>query len=114
MAKRYIGDAIIEIKYTGYIWGDDTYEGRIIVDVHVWKFFHLNAPRAGFAFAYDSPEAYDKMAESAVSFGSYYTSDNRGDDPPEWVPTPEIADAISHATCWALHDNGTYIVRRRD
>lgn len=113
MAKRYIGDAVIDIEYTGYIWGDDMYAGSITADGHVWKFSNLNAPRAGFVFAYDSPDAYDKMVESAVSFGSYYTSDNRGDDLPDWAPPPEVADAISTVTSCALHDDGKYDVRRR-
>ena len=113
MAKRYIGDAVIEIEYTGYVWGDDTYSGSISAGGHVWRFTKLNAPRAGFSFAYDSPLAYDKMAQSAAAFGSYYTSDNRGDDLPEWAPTPETADAISSATCFTLRDDGEFEVRRR-
>ena len=112
MAMRYIGNAVITIKYTGCICGKDTYTGTISADGNVWHFDTLHAPAAGFCFAYDSPKAYDKMAESAVSFGSYYTTDNRGDELPDWAPPPDVADAISSATCWALRDNGTYKVRR--
>ena len=33
MAQRYIGEAVIEIEYTGYVWGDDTYAGTISAGV---------------------------------------------------------------------------------
>ncbi len=113
MAKRYIGDAIIEIKYVGYINRRDDYTGKIKVKNITWKFDSLYAPAAGFNFAYDSPQAYDKMAQAAVSFGSYYTTHNRGDDLPDWAPPPEIADTISEATSWAVHDDGSYEILRK-
>ena len=54
------------------------------------------------------------MAQSAASFGSYYTTMNRGEeDELESYPSGEIADAIDEAVSIVLHDNGTYEVRRR-
>lgn len=108
MAKRYIGDAVVTIVY--HDSGD--YRGTVRAGDHSWHFEDLHAPRMGFSFAYDSPEAYDEMARSAVSFGSYYTTHNRGDDTPEWAPPPEVADAIDEAVGWAQDDQGTYEVRR--
>ena len=108
MAKRYIGDAVVTIEY-----GDDgAYHGNVRFGQYVWKFGDLHAPRMGFRFAYDSPEAYDEMAQNAVSFGSYYTTHNRGDDVPDWAPPPEVADAIEEAVGYAQRDDGTYEVKR--
>lgn len=111
MAIRYIGDATVRIKYRDR--GD--YTGTISAGGHTWHFDELHAPRVGFGpgIAYDSSEAYDEMAGSAVTFGSYYTTYDRGDDVPEWAPEPEVADAIDEATSWAMDDQGTYDVRRR-
>lgn len=108
MAKRYIGDATVTIKYDDA--GD--YRGTVSAHGHHWRFSNLHPPRAGFDFAYDSPAAYDKMAASAVGFGGYYTTHNRGDDLPDWAPSAETADAISDATGWAMDDRGDYDVRR--
>lgn len=117
MATRYIGDAKITITYRDR--GD--YAGTACVPVgrshkekRCWRFDGLRAPAVGFGpgIAYDSPEAYDEMAESAVSFGSYYTTHNRGDDVPDWAPAPEVADAISDATSLAMYGGGGSRVRR--
>lgn len=113
MAMRYIGDAVIEIYYDDAL---DEYHGTISVPSKnaKWRFDGLRAPRIGFNFASDSSEAYDRMAVSAVAFGSYYTTHNRGDDVPEWAPAPEIADAIEEAVSWASDEKGQgkYEVRR--
>jgi hypothetical protein len=88
MAIRYIGDLKIEIKYhdAGY------YFGKIhTISGYVWKFSNL---KAKLPYAYDSPQAYDRMAKEAVGFASYYTSLNR-EDAPAWAPSPEVADAIN-------------------
>lgn len=106
--KRYIGDAVIDIAY--HDAGD--YRGTVTAGGHTWSFDRLMAPAAGMGVAYDSPEAYDKMAASAVGFGSYYTTGNRGDDTPDWAPSAAVADAISEATAWAQDDKGQYDVRR--
>jgi len=76
----------------------------------VWHFSDLGVP-GGYKAA-DSPDAYDAAASSAVGFGSYYTTHNRGDDTPEWAPDPETADAIEEATSVAMDDQGRYLVRR--
>ena len=111
MAKRYIGDAVVTITY--HDAGD--YRGTVTA-AHgfTWRFRDLHAPATGLGagVAYDSPEAYDKMASSAVGFASYYTTYNRGDDVPDWAPPAEIADAIEEATVWAMDDRGEYEVRR--
>jgi hypothetical protein len=53
------------------------------------------------------------MAQSAASFGSYYTTGNRGSDVPGWAPSAEVADAIDYATSVALREDGSYEVSRR-
>ncbi len=110
MAKRYIGDAVITIHY------DDRhqdYRGSIAAGGKTWRFTDLHGPRAGFSHSVDSPLAYDKMAASAVGFGSYYSSHNRGDDLPDWAPSAATADAIDEATAYEQNDRGEYRVRRR-
>jgi hypothetical protein len=112
MAKRYIGEAVVNILYRDK--GD--YAGTVSVGRGVsWRFEGLKAAPRGFksGVAYDSPEAYDVMAASAVSFASYFTSHNRGSDVDESYPPAEVADAISEASSWAMDDKGTYHVRRR-
>jgi hypothetical protein len=112
MPKRFIGDAVVEIRYIGHIAGRDEYVGNVRAGCCVWKFDSLYAPSAGFSFGYDSPQAYDHMAEAAISFGAYYTSRNRGDDVPSWAPPPELADIIDEATLHALCETGDYRVSR--
>lgn len=111
MATRYIGSAVVRIQY--HDSGD--YRGTVRADGHTWAFRDLHAPRMGGAantHGYDSSEAYDEQAASAVAFGSYYTTHNRGDDCPAWAPSPETADAIDGAVSWAQNDSGEYAVRR--
>lgn len=113
MAKRYIGDAVVRIQYND----DHTYSGRVSVGGRVWPFRDLKPPQIrtqgdGFGRGYDAPDAYDEMAASAVAFGSYYTTHNRGDDTPDWAPAPEVADAIDAAVSCVLDDQGRYAVRR--
>lgn len=121
MAVRYIGAARVEIKYNDR---NDSYEGKVTVPKghgpagYTWHFDELRAPAAGLYGARrqrvsaDSPPAYDQMAASAVSFGSYYTTHNRGADTPDWAPEPEVADAIDDATSYTTDDQGNYEVRR--
>lgn len=110
MATRYIGDAVVRIAYRDR--GD--YAGSICAGKKCWRFSELNPAPAGFgsSAAYDSPEAYDSMAASAASFGSYFTTHNRGRDTPDWAPSAEAADAIDEATSWAMDPGGSYEVRR--
>lgn len=110
MAKRYIGEAVVRIQY--HDAGD--YRGTVSANGHVWRFAELRAPACGFGpgIGYDSSTAYDEMAASAVSFGAYYTTHNRGDDLPDWAPPAEVADAIDAATSCEMDDQGNYTVRR--
>jgi hypothetical protein len=119
MAKRYIGDARIRIEWSDV---DNAYKGAITVDepqpdgvvrTYVWLFDDLKDSLHGQATqACDSPETYDRMASSAVGFGTYYISTNRGEDAPQWAPTPETADAIERATSYSFN-GGKYNVRRK-
>ena len=110
MAKRYIGDAVVTITF--HDSGD--YRGTVSANGKTWRFSDLHAPAVGHGagIAYDSSEAYDSMAASAVAFGSYYSTGNRGDDCPDWAPPADVADAITDAACWAQDDQGSYLVRR--
>jgi hypothetical protein len=119
MAKRYIGNAVITIEYVGETPdGRGNYAGTVRVGKHTWRFDELHSgvggvsSGRGYGYPADSPEAYDEMAQSAVSFASYYTTHNRGDDAPEWAPPPEVADAIDEAVSIVLRGDGTYEVRR--
>lgn len=109
MAKRYIGDAVVTITY--HDAGD--YRGTVSAGGHSWRFSDLHAPKMGHGggIAYDSPEAYDSMAASAVTFGSYYTGRGRGDTP-EWAPPSEVAEAIEEAVGGWQDDRGRHAVAR--
>jgi|SRR5580692_7469902 hypothetical protein len=122
MAKRYIGDAVITIENTGRTSDNRAnYKGTIRVGKYTWRFDNLASgvggvsSGRGYGYPDDSPEAYDEMAQNAVSFASYYTTHNRDpEDTPEWAPPPEVADAIEEAISWASSESGdgTYEVRR--
>ena len=113
-ATRYIGDARIVLYYVGTTAdGRGDYEGVVhLPSGSKWKFSDLHSGAWGFP-AHDSPEAFDKMADSAVGFGGYYTNFNRGEDVPDWAPSADLADEIEAATSWASDDQGTFEVRRR-
>lgn len=123
MARRYVGDAVVEIWYHGTApSGGEEYRGRITTGKRgvYWDFDELFAPKFGFGvdvygdrLAYDSAKAYDEMAAAACDFGSYFTTHNRGEDVPEWAPSAEVADAIDHAISIARGDpGGTLSVQR--
>ena len=88
-----VGDAIVTLcegsdgTYSGTIFADPTTDpaGRA-----VWHFDGLHGPACG---VHDERD----LALAATGFGGYYTSDNRGDDVPEWAPAPVVADAICQA-----------------
>jgi len=103
MAKRYIGDAVITIAYRDQ--GD--YAGTIRAGGYTWRFDNLWPSQSGFGpgIGYDSPEAYDQMAQSAVNFGSNPSEES-------WSPSEEVASAIADATQGAMDDQGNYEVRR--
>ena len=120
MAKRYIGDATIEITYTD--GRRPEYVGVIRAKGFFWKFEKLHPPQCGFNFGYDSPEAYDKMAVSAVDFGGYYSTHNRpkagSKEDKELIedgyPDGETASAIDEAASQASAEDGRggFMVRR--
>ena len=122
--KRYIGDAVITIAYLGTNrQGRDEYCGTIRVPgagpEYLWKFTGLYAAPAGFGpgVAYDSPQAIDKMATRAASFGAYYTAGNRpaeGGEDLDGYPPAAAADAIDAAITGAMDEEGKgrYLVRR--
>jgi hypothetical protein len=106
MATRYCGDVKITITYRDC--GD--YAGTVSVtrggQRYAWRFTGLNAPACGHGagISYDSPEAYDSMARSAVSFAQY-----TGEGDPGWA-SPEVASAIGDSCDM---DDIDYIVTRR-
>jgi hypothetical protein len=73
MAKRYSGDLVVTILYHD----DDTYKGSVKGPGGTYKFSQLRAPAIGHGsgVGYDSPKAYDKMAEAAIGFATYDMSD---------------------------------------
>lgn len=120
MAKRWIGDAKVRVVYTGRHSDDgrDIYRGYVAVrdgrrDV-VWSFDNMQtgvggiSDRKGGKLAADSPEAYDEMAETAVTFGASLSNDESGN------PKHEVrAAVIEEATGCVLLENGRYEVRRK-
>jgi hypothetical protein len=88
-----VGEAIVDLHEDR-----DGYWGAVYARDHVWPFDGLKGPAIG---VHDERE----LARAACSFGGYYGTFNRGDDLPDWAPrSPEIADAISDATCCAEED----------
>jgi len=84
--RRYCGALVIEIRdeIGSDEYGRDKFRGRIVLPSgKTWNFSSLTC--RGDA---------SRAAEAAISFGSCYTSDNRGSDVPEWAPPPEIANEI--------------------
>jgi len=119
MATRYIGDARVSVRYDGYRSPHMQYSGRVSVPAasgrsRTWSFDGIGISEHTHTGAADSAEAFDKAAAAAVGFGSYFTSDNRGDDVPAWAPSEDVADAISEATGWATDEEGRglFAVRR--
>jgi len=112
MPKRYIGDVTVMI-YFEKITNDDRgeYKGKIIVNNKSWEFNNLYSGRHGRDIKHYLSEAmFDKMAQKAVSFGSYYTKRNRGIDTPDCAPSAQIAAEIEAATCYVQNDDGSYKV----
>jgi len=136
MPRRWIGEAVIDIEYVGRSGdGRNRYSGRVIVPSAivtlgldgsaeqkpiVWAFDDL---QTGVGGLYAKPgvvvsgkhgmidprseEAYDRMAQDAVMFGSALT----GEDEEEGAM--ERAAAIEEATGCELNDDGSYAVRRQ-
>lgn len=113
MAIRYCGDLKVRIEYVGTSPDNrESYRGVISCPGYSWTFSDL---RSGMgAHASDSPEAYDEMARSAISFATYYTTDNRDpdDDPGPGFPTAEQSDAFDEAA-WHFDDGGRIVTRSK-
>ena len=97
MIKRYCGELEIGLQFTGRNRPENraTYCGYVkLPDGRRWNFADL---QSGVGASGDRPENFDQMAESAVSFATYWTTHNRGDDTPDWAPAAELADAFNDA-----------------
>jgi len=110
--KRYIGELEIRLQYCGRTSDNRAkYLGNIVLpDGRKWNFADL---QSGVGCPGTRPEDFDEMAESAVSFATYYTSHNRGDDTPDWAPPAELADAIEEASYSGMAEDSGYIVLRK-
>lgn len=111
MARRYCGDVVVDIRYLGWRGGRDVYAARVCARYvpprdGCWSTRGLSAP--AFPFAYDSPEAYDRMAESAIGFATYWDSEYER----EGGPSQEVAEQIQEAA-FCNTDSGGYPVSRR-
>jgi hypothetical protein len=107
--ERKIGDACIYLKPSRHGEG---WEGYIeIGNEVVWEFDDLHPPKIRLA-GQDDEDLIDGLAASAVSFGSYYSTHNRGDDVPDWAPPADMADRIEEATQFVQDDQGNFEVER--
>lgn len=87
----YSGSLVIELEEDGMRDGRDRFKGAIILeDGRRWDFDDLCSGQGG-------ARTVISMAESALSFGAYYSTDNRGDDAPTWAPPGDLASAIGEA-----------------
>lgn len=109
MARRYVGDAFVDIMYRPKK-GD--YEGYVKVGKHSWAFDQIYPPKhIPYGGGPESPSAFDLIAKAAVSFGAFYNSLHQG-TVPKFAPDVKTADAIYQATARAIDDRGRYAVRR--
>lgn len=109
MARRYVGDAFVNLEYRPR---KRDYAGYIKVGRSVWKFEGLVPPsKLPYRAGRQSPSTFDSVAKAAASFGSYYTNLNRR-QAPSWAPPVEVADAIHQALDGAIDYRGRFAVRR--
>ena len=112
MIQRFIGELEIKLQYLGR--SDDNrakYLGYILlINGDRYNFTDLCS---GVGLPGTRAEDYDEMAEAAVNFASFYSSDNQDDDTPTWAPTEELADAITEAATWGMKEDGGYIIWRK-
>jgi hypothetical protein len=92
METFYSGSLKIEIEEDGTTPDNrERVKGTIITqDGRRWEFTDLASGCGG------SRHGLIEMAASAITFGSNYTTHNRGEDTPEWAPPAELADAIDN------------------
>jgi hypothetical protein len=97
----YSGSLKIELEQTGISKdGRDVFKGTIILaDGRRHDFEDLGSGCGGC-------RTEISMAESAISFAAYYSSDNRGDDTPEWAPSGDLANAIGDAADYTPERSG--------
>ena len=118
MALRYIGDVRIVLSYVGQQDGDRArYDCRLKTEPKdgeaavLWRCSVVTPPGGPRsrdpqrALAVDSPEAYDEIAETALTFATA-TSDEDGDG-----PCPELACAFEEAS-YSAWSGKTLAVRR--
>jgi len=127
-ARRRIGDALVEIEFTGRVVGGRwAYRGCVTAPSAIMTITERGAERRAVVWTFDglltgvggvadgrggkhapeSDEALDDMAGAAVSHGSALTSDE-----PDTTEAMERVAAIEAATGLALRDDGTYEVSR--
>ena len=113
MARRYSGTLRINVRFADNVdnAGRGEYAGSISVPLddgkrRTWKFNKLFVHCAP-GRSYDHPDTFDRAAEFAIGFASYYTTENRGDEDelPDWVPAPEVADAIDTKRLYPLDND---------
>jgi len=111
MIQRYIGDLEVGLHYLGRSNDNRAkYCGYILLqDGQRYRFNNLCS---GVGIAGTAAADYDDMAESAVGFASYYTTDNRGNDLPDWAPSADLADAIEEAAMGGMKEDGGFEVQR--
>lgn len=99
MARRYIGQAVVELFYVGTVYerigSREQYKGRVTANGLTWRFTDLCSPVIGFDVGSDSPEAYDQMAECAAAFASSYCGE---DADPSKEDCQAFEDAMSEAS----------------
>jgi len=111
MIQRFIGDCEIRLHYRGRSTDNRAkYCGYILLPDG--QRYDFNDLQSGVGSSGTTAEDYDEMAESAINFASYYTTNNRGDDLPGWAPSADLADDISEAACSGMKEEGGYEVRR--
>lgn len=82
------GDATVKIEQGP----DGAWFGTVEApEIAPWPFSEL---RLGSA-----PDCPRAAAREALAFLTYYTTDNRGDDVPDWAPPGPVADALD-AAAW--------------
>jgi len=110
MARRYVGDAFIDITF---LPKKGEYVGYVKVRTRVWNFDKIFPPKhLKYNASPDSPSAFDSIAKAAVAFGGFYNNLNRPKRMERWAPPVEVADAIYQATTGAIDNRGRYAVRR--
>ena len=65
-----------------------------------WEFDDLRVPGHGGINA-----VLDRAGRDAVSFGSCWTSDNRGSSIPDYAPSAEFADLLARQCAFAKPEN---------